>query len=307
MCSGQTKQNSSKQASRTRAARNYSGNMLAIASLSFAIAALAVLIGYSFAGLFFVNNRLQSSTDEIAIAGAKKLNEKDRIGQLNNMVVRCRQLVYSSREELDRTRDELPFMAPFAEPLLDEARDSANDLEQERQRVAKLAKDEGEVEVLKRFMDVKSTYAMALPWLTISEPNLEDVVFGQVNEVESNVEELTQIPELAKNDESQGYVTTLPAPALKLYKASLPNGIPLQGPDGDLKFKLSSLPAPVDNIIAPARVILPGKLKSIPTTDAPSVVRVSLQLEVQNTLGLAARANITSTAAATTTGAAHQQ
>ncbi|MBX9692381.1 MAG: hypothetical protein K2Z81_08360 [Cyanobacteria bacterium] len=302
-----TNQKPIKQAKITKLNRQRTGSTLALSCISFALVALAVVIGYSFAGLFFVNNRLQSSTDEIAIAGAKKLNEKDRIGQINNMIVRCRQLVYSSRQELDKTESEFEHLKEFAEPLLDEARESAGKLEEERSRIAKRARDEGELEAMKRFMSLKSTYAMTLPWLTIREPNLESVDFGRLDDVESNVEELSQIEELAKSDKSQSFVTDLPAPALKLYKGNLENGIPLPGADSDLKFKVSSLPAPVDNIVAPTRVILPTKVKPVPSSETPSAVRVNLELEVRTSIGFGAGAEMTSTAAATTTGACPQQ
>src|ERR1700679_3025457 len=78
---------------------NDRGNILVFACFAVVLIAMLALVGYSFSGLYFEHNRLQASADEIALTGAKKLNDRDRIGQLNNMISRCRQLVYSDRDD----------------------------------------------------------------------------------------------------------------------------------------------------------------------------------------------------------------
>jgi len=266
-----------------------------------------MIIGYSFAGLYFVNNRLQTSADEIALAGAKKLNDRDRIGQMNNMVARCRQLVYSSRQDYEETKKVFPDLENFAEPLLTEARDSAGLLEKERQRVSSLAETEAMTAMRQRFDDVKTTYAMTLPWMKVDEPQLRDLKVGRVDDVESNVEELKHFGDLDKNDVAQGYVLDLQAPAMRLYKGELPDGMRLPGDDNDLVFKLSSLPAPVDNTIAPARVMLPNRVEPATAGNAPSAARVSLRLKVETGLGFSSGGVLHSTGAASTTGACLQQ
>lgn len=290
-----------------KSSRSHAGNILVISSVSFTMVCLAIIVGYSFAGLFFVNNRLQTSADEIALAGAKKLNDRDRIGQMNNMVARCRQLVFSSRQDFEQTKRDFPHLENFAEPLLTDARDSAVQLETERQKISSLAESESKAAMRQRFDEIKTTYAMTLPWLKIAEPRLTDLRVGRVEDVETNVEQLKHFTDLDKNDETNGFVLNLPPPALRLYRSELPDGMRLPGDDNDLVFKLSSLPAPVDRIIAPARVMLPNSLKPATAGSAPSAARVSLQLNVESGLGFSSGGVLHSTGAASTTGACIQQ
>ncbi len=287
--------------------RKASGNLLAFACVCFAVVCIALIVGYSFASLFFVNNRLQNSADEIALAGAKKLNEMDRIGQINNMVARCRQLVFSSRKDFEETKKSFPHLENFAEPLLQEARDSADALEQERQRIAYDAQEDARTAMKRKFDEIKPTYPMVLPWLKVKTPALVVTQFGKLAEVDSNVEELKAVTELAKNDKSQGYLPQDSEPGLHLYKADTTDGLRLPGDDNDLTFKLSSLPAPVDGIIAPPRVVLPSKQQPIVAGNAPSVTRVSLRLDVETGLGVNTGATLGSTGTASTTGACIQQ
>jgi hypothetical protein len=293
----------------TQPIRNARGNFLVLSSFCFAIACVALLMGYSFASLFFVNNRLQCSADEIAIAGAKKLNDKDRIGQLNNMTVRCRQLVYSSRQDLDETIKIFPDLKTFAEPLLDEARESAKTLSAERKRVAQLAELEATQSMQQRFNDIKGTYAMKLPWLKVGTPKLTVIKFGKIAEVESNVEQLKAFADLDKSDETRQLITNNQknAKALILYKSETPEALRLETVDSDLDFQLSSLPAPVDGIIAPARVMLAAKRKNHLAGCAPSVAQVSLDLQVDTGIGFKAGSNMRTTGVASTTGAGLQE
>lgn len=285
--------------------RQPSGNLLVLSCIGFALACIALFMAYSFGGLFFINNRLQSSADEIALAGAKKLNDKDRIGQMNNMVARCRQLVYSSRKDVDDTHNINPDLEDFAKPLLDESRDSADLLERERQNIARLADIEARQAMQQRFNDIKPTYTMVLPWMIIKEPRLADVKFGRGKGVESNVEEIKGFKELQDHDATSGYIPN--KSGLKLYQADAPQGLQLPGADSDLQFHISSLPAPVDGIIAPSRVILSDKQLDHKTGSVPSVVRVSLQLDVETGLGFKTGAKMYSTGVASTTGGCPQQ
>lgn len=289
--------------------RNTRGNFLILSSVCFAIACVTLLMGYSFASLFFVNNRLQCSADEIALAGAKKLNDKDRIGQINNMTVRCRQLVYSSRQDLDDTIKIFPDLKSFAEPLLDEARESAKTLSSERKRVAQLAEIEATQAMQQRFNDIKGTYAMTLPWLRVGTPRLAIIKFGKIDEVESNVEQLKGFVDLDKNDETKQLITDKRknAKAMILYKSETPDALRLPTVDSDLDFQLSSLPAPVDGIIAPARVMLAAKRKNHLVGCAPSVAQVSLDLKVDTGIGFKAGGNMRTTGVASTTGAGIQE
>lgn len=268
--------------------RSQNGNMLILVSVFMAVAAIAVLLACSYGALFFEANRLQASADEIALAGARKLNENDRIGQMNNMVARCRQLVYCSREIVGEVDPSNERLKELAEQLLQESRESAQDLETERVYLAGLAKTEAIVVMNAKYASVKAGYVMALPWLKVSMPALTNVsANGKLKLVESNVEELKSYDDLTTYDSSQGYLHTYSD--LKLYKQNVNAKLP--GSDSDLTFKIGSLPAPLGDAagknvqVPPARVVLADKFETAGTNVLPSACQVELDLPVNTGLG----------------------
>jgi len=162
-------------------ARQTSGSILILGGTLFAVLCVAIVVAYSFGGLYFTHNRLQSSADEIALTGAKKLNENDRLGQMNNMVARCRQLVYSSREDYEHTKRDFPDLESFASPLLNESRQSATDMETERKTLTARVQAEAEAAMQHKFNEIKAGYALTLPWLSIHSPQLKMTAFGKVD------------------------------------------------------------------------------------------------------------------------------
>ncbi len=89
--------------------------MLILGSVVMTVVGLGLLIGYSYGGLIFTHNRLQGSADEIALAGARKLNENDRVGQMNNMIARSRQMLIESQINLDKAQSDYPQLQAIAE------------------------------------------------------------------------------------------------------------------------------------------------------------------------------------------------
>lgn len=289
--------------------RKTDGSVILMCCVTFAVVSAVLLIAYSFCGLYLVHNRLQCTANEIALVGAKKLNDKDRIGQMNNMIARCRQLVYTSREELEDTKKEMPNLEFFAEPLLKESRESAANLESERQQLTAIAKREAVTAMEDQFNAQKASYMVTLPWMKISAPQMKPPTFGKVDGLESNVEELTEVDELAKEDRGQNLVdvssTGKPDKGLDLYKADTDHK--LKGSDSDLNFKLSSLPPPVRGVISPARVLLPRSFKESGSNDyAPCADQVELKIKVQTGLGPSASSLMESLGTSITTGASAQ-
>src|SRR5690242_3291116 len=78
--------------------RDQYGNMLWLSLLGFLTVIIGLMVGASFINLLFVQNQVQKLTDEATINGAVKLNDGNRIGQMNELVSHCRQLVYTSRQ-----------------------------------------------------------------------------------------------------------------------------------------------------------------------------------------------------------------
>ncbi len=279
------------------------GNILVLVCVFAAVNALAMIMSCSFGGLFFVHNRLQTSADEIALAGARKLNETDRLGQMNNMIGRCRQLVFSSRKTNDEALERYPQLRNLSQQLLAEARQSASDLEAERVRLASIAHDEALISMHNKFNEIKGSYPMSLPWLKVSEPvmRVSDIKFGKMNGAQSNVSELKGLDELAAHDASSLYIHS----ASHLYRESINARLPA-GSDGSLDFKISSLPAPVEKTISPARVTLAKNFRQINSDHLPSAVQIELKLDVATGLGTPAGNQLVVTGTGAAVGGADQ-
>jgi hypothetical protein len=286
--------------------RTHSGNMLILSCVFMTTVAVCLLIALSFAGLFFIQTRLQASAEEIALSGAQKLNENDRVGQMNNMLARSRQLVFSSRLQLDKVPGAPAYLEThqMAEELLDESKTSALSLASERDQLVSVATKEADSAMTAKLNEIKSSYRMVLPWLRVGSPTLKTPArMGRIADVESNVTALTTIPELATMDATTNirkYDAVNKYKELLLYFGN--KNLPLGGQDANLEYKLSSLAAPIEGTVCPARATLAKSFQTIPTGFIPSATKVELQLEVSSGLGATTTKALTATAAAAATG-----
>jgi hypothetical protein len=281
---------------------NNHGNILIFACFAMVIFAMLALVGYSFSGLYFQHNRLQASADEIALTGAKKLNDRDRIGQLNNMISRCRQLVYSDRDDSKDVKENFKDIQRVSDQLMEESRQSAQDLEKERQKVRSLAENEAVQAMHDKFDSIKQSYAMSLPWMRVQTPRVIGVGLGSIEDVESNVQEFDQFDQLRDSDRGQGYVAQYAK--LNLYKSN--QNEQLADDDSDLSFFLTSLPAPLQSEVSPARVIAPNGYQEADDDPIPTATQVILDLRVDNGIGPSAGGAMTATSTAITTGGSDQ-
>ncbi len=279
--------------------RKIRGNMLVLSGVFVTVNAVALLVASSFGSLYFVHNRLQTTADELALEGARKLNEQDRIGQMNNMVARCRQLVYDSNESNDEASSNLNQLQDLADDLHKEARDGALLLNQERQKLLNVSTNEARSAMLARFNSIKEGHALLLPWLQVDVPSTPQIKFGKTEKVQSNVGILSGLSDLESMDKVKYQATD----GSKLYKEGI--NARLDGsPDVDLNFKISSLPAPVQNSISPARAILARSFKTMSGSDDQlySSVQIEMQIEVNTTLGASAHSTMKAIGTACATG-----
>ena len=210
-----------------------------------------LVVSYMFVNLLFIQSQLQKCSDEIAVRGACQLNNLNRIGQVNNLVARCRQLVYASRGVSRLTHKVSPDLQTLADQILDEDRESAQYLEAERLRLQKLSVAESEKAVQSSFLLRSDLYRALAPWLKIQAPQIVSVDFGYTVNTDSNVLALDGIEDLAAYDEHLKYIN----PISKLYYGNINAKLPDE--DTDLDFRLSSLAAPVNGNVSPARLITP--------------------------------------------------
>src|SRR6185436_18390523 len=78
--------------------RRHRGNMVLMTSLVIGIVIFIALLGVGLSFFFASHQKAQSETDSLTLQAAQILNQSDRAGQMNNLISRCRELVYLSRE-----------------------------------------------------------------------------------------------------------------------------------------------------------------------------------------------------------------
>lgn len=264
----------------TRTIRHTSGNVLTIGSIGLFLVVFTLLILYGFANLLYVQGLLQCFADKTALTAACKLNDDSRFGDMNNLIARSRQLVFASRQMSQTTQVADQDLNALANQLLEEDRQNATALDKERTHLAQLSIAEATDALNTAFYDQTGLYRAILPLLAIKAPQIVSVKFGNVSNVESNVESMGGFDELASYDES----TKLVDLNSDLYFANINAKLP--GADSDLNFNLSSLAAPVGENVSSARLIL---MKDFQTPDQnsqplPSAVEVVISAEAPSVL-----------------------
>jgi hypothetical protein len=225
--------------------RHPGGNMILMSVMVLGVVIVLVLAGVGVMFLFTSHQKAQNTTDSVALQAASVLNAHDRAGQMNNLVARCRELVYTSRETYDEAAANLRHLEPLARQLLDESRQSAHLVEAERARLCQQELDE-----LKRIAveSASGEVVSTVSGITTKSPQITTITVGHIEGIPSNVEVSKGVPELFQRDMAAGLIE----PRSGLYNGNINAKLP--GVDTDLDFRISSLPAPVKGTIAPARL-----------------------------------------------------
>ncbi|PWT95531.1 MAG: hypothetical protein C5B53_11240 [Candidatus Melainabacteria bacterium] len=280
-----------------KATRNYQGNMLWLSLLGFLTIIIGLMVGASFINLLFVQNQVQKLTDEATINGAVKLNDNNRIGQMNDLISHCRQLVYTSREMTYSVPNTSPDLQLLSQQILDEDRAAAVELEQERKRLQALCANESKKAITESLDSQTSIYRSLLPWLRMQTPHIVSVEFGSVKGVTSNATMNPVLEELASHDKS----LKLYDESSKLYFGNIDAKLP--GDDSDLTFKLSSLAAPVNGTVSPARLALVDIFDKQKGQQLQSAAKVTVGTEVKAGSLSEHKQDLNVTSTATTNGA----
>ncbi len=285
--------------------RKQNGNMLVLGCFTMTFSALIILIGYSFAGLVFVQNHLKNSAEEIALAGAIKLNELNNVGQMDNMIARNRQLVYAQQANYDEAQSSGATEAQnLANELLDESKQNAALMEAERVNLKTIVVGDSQLAMNQKFEDIFESYSMNLPWLKIDRVSSGVFSMGKIAGVQSPVAEFPVQTELVTNDRTQNLVQ-INKNGLNVYKESTNHKLP--APNDSLTFKLSSLPVPVNNQVSPARVVSDEDFVQTYDDYFVSATNVQLTLYVHSGLGASSTTKIVVSAVAVAAGASLQE
>lgn len=226
------------------------GNVLALTTIVFGILFLVLIVGLIVSVLFYSQKRVQNQSDRLALVMAEKLNEYDRIGEINNMVERARELVFTSRQTHSDVNERFEHIEPLAKQLLEEARQGAIRIEQERKAISDAGFAELKDEVKQANKSLAQQAQVNVPWLRTYPATVFNLEAGYIQDVDSNALQPEGLPALLGHDTERRYINGLS----KLYRANINAKLP--SPDNDLNFKFASLPAPVKGTVAPARLVL---------------------------------------------------
>jgi hypothetical protein len=229
--------------------RSDNGNMLSMVALLLGLVCFACLTSFGFYMLLSQQKNGQSGTDQYALTSANTLNAGDRIGQMNNVIERCRELVYVSRVNNDKAQ--LPMNKLYqalSAQLLDESRENAKLVEEERKNQIKLCVKNLQASIIATKKVAPTGKRLSLPMFESAYPQIEIMRLGYIIGVQSNVENLLVIPDLREFDVEKKYIQK----GSNLYLGNINAKLP--GPDDDLDFKLSALPADVKKTISPSRL-----------------------------------------------------
>lgn len=226
--------------------------MLTMTTMVIGLVLLACLIGFGFYLLLAQQKKGQHEADNLTLSVAESLNKDDKIGQMNNVVARCRELVFVSRQNANAASEERnQILAPLANQLLDESRSSAQFVEAERKNEIAYITKKARESVERYNLNTHTESTFTLPWFKTYDPHVQDVYLGYIDKVQSNVTNTDVIPELREHDEKQKYFEK----GSQLYRGNIDAKLP--SPDSDLIFKLSSLPADVEKSVSPPRLTNP--------------------------------------------------
>lgn len=278
---------------RQLAKRDARGSMLFLCIAVLIVMLMIVATAFSFYLIFFSHKRLQNWSEDLALNCARRLNENDHGGKINNLLGHSRELVFTSRELYYKTNSEdFRALQGLAAQVLEQSRNGARLVCDERNRYVDLSLQE----IRKTVKDVETQNQRGLFLTNFSADGAQvvELKVGDLDQVASNVEASSGVARLHSFDQQQNYIKA--GRQVDLYKANLNLKLPAE--DSDLDFQLASLPAPVKGTAAPMRLtrgqgfkhtlILrsAGEDKIGKCTVIPSAVQVIMTMNVkQNVIG----------------------
>jgi hypothetical protein len=140
-------------------------------------------------------------------------------------------------------------MQPMAILLMNEAHDGAVLVEKERKKVSEYTTKNLRQAAGSGLSGPNAGFT--LPWVQTQAPSVGILEVGSIADVRSSVYGPDAIDELKQNDIHEKYLDK----DSNLYAGNINAKLP--EPDNDLAFKLSSLPAAVEQTVAPARITAP--------------------------------------------------
>lgn len=223
--------------------------MTAVVAIS-AVAIIAIsAIGLSVSFLLLSQKKSLNHTEELALRLSSELNRENWIGNMNNMTGFSRELVFLSRDDLNKISQKHPRLKPLAMQLMEESRSAAQLVNDERKSLilAKLKSMQVSTQKAETNFQVQKNRD-SMPIINAENVEIVNVDAGYIEGIASNVYLSDGVPELKDYDVQTNYANQ----NSKVLNANIDARLP--APDNDLEFQIASLPAPVKASLSPARL-----------------------------------------------------
>jgi hypothetical protein len=198
----------------------------------------------------------EHKSDGITLELAQIPNADNRLGDLNDMTVCSRQMIFSSRQNLSRTTENRnKQFQPLAEQMLAESRESSFILGREHRNQ------------IENMIEAVHSYVWNFNNVRRSQSQMDNVILKQQGRkiVEVEVGTVESVQGSAKSDAStMPLLNDLDANAKLVDPRSgyyLPNKNIVLPYDDDLKFSIDSLAPAIEGTISPSRLLNQGAFK----------------------------------------------
>lgn len=252
--------------------RSERGGVLPLLMLAATIISALTLVALAVCSLLLVESKLRSTTENYGLQAGVQLNQGDRIGEMNLMVERSREAVFTARQTYNDIAGGAPHVEPLARLLLEDARIGAVKVDEERQLLAAMLGKELEVSLTSQVKKAKDAGSINLMFFILRPTEDLTVEVGSVRDIPSNATAPVALPELKEFDQDEGYLFS----KTDYYSPDI--NVKLPAPDNDLKFLFASLAPKIKDTIAEARLITPDDFDGKETLIAPGkLVRPKLK------------------------------
>lgn len=234
-----------------RIKRAQHGGVLPLIMLAATIISALTLVAIAVCALLLVEAKLRSTTDNFGLQAGVQLNQGDRIGEMNLMVERSRESVFTSRKTYDEICKTAPHVEPLARLLLEDSRKGAIKVDEERQLLAGMLGKEIEVSLTSQVRNAKKRGRINLMFFALEQTDDVLVEVGSIRDIPSNATAPLALNQLKDWDTEEGFFFE----NTKYYRPDV--NVKLPAPDNDLKFLFASLAPRIKETIADARLITP--------------------------------------------------
>lgn len=249
--------------SNTSQRRGSSGGVLPLIMLVATIIAALTLVAIGTSMLMLSNSKLNSTTENIGLQAGVQLNKNDRIGEMNTMIERSRESVFTARKAYEDVSRQAPHVEPLARMLLDDARYGATKVEEERQLLSGMLGKELEVSITARVKETKDRGPINLMLFTLTPTEDTIIEVGSLRDMPSNATAPVALENLKDFDQDAGYLYQ----KTNYYRPEI--NVRLPAPDNDLNFVFAPLHPRIKDTIAPARLITPDDFEGKTVLVAP--------------------------------------